>query len=258
MSCNRARPPAPVAPWRHPTATRLLVFVLGLGLLTGLGEAALAGPTDDAALGRRPSKQAVRQQLDEILAQDQYHTEQQGEAWWFRPMVAVLRFIARLLDGVFRARDALYAAYPLVYWTVAVLLAALALGLLVHIYLTLAGAFGERHTRRGPGGIELPPRHSPDDLRARARQAAERGDLRQAIVYLYLAMLFHLDRQGLIVFSSADTNRQILRQLNSNRELVATMEPLTGTVDAISYSSHMPTEAEFARVEQISEVVMAR
>ncbi len=258
MGCITPRPIAGLTTLPRLVCARLLMLGLGLCLLAVLVEPALAGPTDDAALSRRPSKQAIRHQLDEILAQDEYHTEQQPEAWWFRPMVAAMRFLAKLLDRVFQARDALYVAYPLVYWTVVALLAVIALGILAHIYMTLTGAFGNGRSRRGPAGVELPPRHSPGDLRARARQAAEGGDLGQAIVYLYLAILFHLDRQGLIVFNRADTNRQILRQLSGARELAATMEPLTDTVDAISYSDYVPTDAEFARVEQISEVVMAR
>ena len=258
MHCITPRPIAALTPLPRLVCARLLMLALGLCLLAVLVEPALAGPSDDAALSRRPSKQAVRQQLDEILAQDEYQTEEQAEAWWFKPMVAAIRFLGKLLERIFRARDTLYVAYPLVFWTVVVLLTAIALGILAHIYMTLTGAFGSGRSRRGLAGVELPPRHSPGDLRARARQAAERGDLGQAIVYLYLAILLHLDRQGLIVFNRADTNRQILRQLSGDVKLVATMEPLTNTVDAISYSSYVPTDAEFARVEQISEVVMAR
>ncbi len=236
----------------------MLPAAAALGIFLGAAAvAAHAAPNDDEAIARRPSKETIKQQVAQILAQDKYRIEERGPAWWLRPLAAAARLLEKLLKRLFEARDTVYAAYPVLYWMVVMFLALLALGLLLHIYLSLTGMFADGRVRGRPTAVQLPPRHSPNALRAMARQAAERGEFGRAIVYLYMAILAYLDRRGLIAFSTADTNHQVLRRLAGDRDLVGRLEPLTNTVDAISYGSHAASEAELAHAEQVFDTVVA-
>ncbi len=232
------------------------VIVAVLYLICASCQLAIAAPADEAALAPRPSKEQTRQQLAEILAQDKYREADAPQLSPWNPVAAILQAINKALGKLFAARDKLYAAHPLAYWSVVALLAAMLVLIALHMYSVTARAFGGGRSRRSDVTTQLPTQRSSSELRALAERAAENGDFGQAVVYLYLAILVHLDEQGRVVFSTADTNRQLLDQLRDQGTLAADLRPLTNTVDAISYSSRPATADDFAHAQHVSDAVM--
>ena len=234
-----------------------VLIAAAIYLLCALCQPAIAVPADEAALAPRPSKEQTKRQLAEILAQDKYREADAPQLSPWNPVAAILRAIGKALGKLFTARDKLYAAHPVVYWSVVALLAAMMVALILHMYFATARAFGGGRSGRSAIATQLPPQRSSSEMRALAERAAENGEFGQAVVYLYLAILVHLDERGRLVFASADTNRQLLDQLHGQGTLAAELRPLTDRVDAISYSSRPATADDFARAQHVSDAVMA-
>jgi hypothetical protein len=91
------------------------------------------------------------------------------------------------------------------------------------------------------GGSSNPPRAHPDvrsvsksgDARSRALKAAEAGNYRSALVFLFHYALFWLAEQGRLSLHPGKTNREILESLDTgepSRECLAEMVPLFNRV----------------------------
>ncbi len=225
-------------------ATPLLVALVVL-----LAWGAVSADTERPA-EQRPSREQVRSQLEEILAQPRYEQEEdiQVDPIWARPLEALLRILVKLLNRFAGASNALFESSPVVFWAIVGLLVIALLGILAHIIWVVTHSL--RSGSRGPAEkTTVLPRQSPAQLAEMAAKAAAAGDFNRAIVFLYLAAVTHLDRQGLIVYNRSDTNSQILRRLSGARELADLMAPLAVTVDAISYSSYRADRARFIDAE---------
>lgn len=256
---DRTQDPArPLARQSEPVAACSAVTIAAMCLLMAtLDGPALAAHDDQAALAQRPPPDTIRRQVEQILAQDKYQTAEVAEPWWHEPLMKLLRYLGERIGPVVETRDALYSGYPVLYWTVVVVLAAALVGILTHLYLGLRGQFGaepHRQPRGAPVSTDMPS----DNRVARARRAASAGQFGQAIVWLYMAAIWHLDRRSLIAVSRADTNRQILHRLRDHPDLIATLGPLSEAVEAISYGGHRPTADEFDSALQLAEAVMSR
>lgn len=225
-------------------ATPLLV-----ALLTLLAWGAVSADTGRPA-EQRPSREEVRGQLDEILAQPRYRQEEdiQVDPAWARPFETLIRILARLFSRFTTASNALFANSPVVFWAIVGLLLITLLGIIAHIIWVVTRSLKTGNRPRGETTKVL-PRQSPAQLAEMAAEAAAGGDFNRAVVLLYLAAVTHLDRQGLIVYNRSDTNSQILRRISGVRELAELMAPLAVTVDAISYSSYRADRARFIDVE---------
>ncbi|HCU37206.1 MAG TPA: hypothetical protein DGT21_17740 [Armatimonadetes bacterium] len=226
----------------------------GVALLLAAVVALLAAGEACAEAGgsgeQRPSREQVREQLEQILAQPKYVQEEdlQVDPAWARPLETILRILARLFSRFTTASNALFASSPVVFWAIVGVLVITLIGIIAHIIWVVTRGLKDGSRPRGETATVL-PRQSPAQLAAMAAEAAAAGDFNRAIVLLYLAAVTHLDRQGLIVYNRSDTNSQILRRLSGARELAELMAPLAGTVDAISYSSYRADLARFTAVE---------
>ena len=225
-------------------ATPLLVALVVL-LAWGAVSADTGGPAE-----QRPSREQVHNQLDEILAQPRYRQEEDVtvDPVWARPLETILRILARLFSRFTTASNALFASSPVVFWAIVGVLVIALLGIIAHIIWVVTRGLKDGSRPRGETATVL-PRQSPAQLAEMAAGAAAAGDFNRAIVFLYLAAVTHLDRQGLIVYNRSDTNSQILRRLSGARELAELMAPLAVTVDAISYSSYRADRARFIDAE---------
>lgn len=111
-----------------------------------------------------------------------------------------------------------------------------------------------------PGLGDIPLHAS--EAQQRAGEAAQAGDLREAMRLLYLAALLHLDEVGLIRFDRALTNREVLSSVAHNHALQGLLAPVVSQFDRVWYG-HAPFEqADFERVsgqiEQLRTMERAR
>jgi hypothetical protein len=204
-----------------------------------------------------PSVDLVQAALEAILARPEYAPPRETWLDRVREQLAEWRdgFLSQLLDwfglGALRASD----LGP----TLGLVLLVLLLALGARIALRVAGR--ERSRTRlaadGAGAAELDT-GSPDQVLARARQAAAEGRYGAAIALLYAGALAHLDGRGELRFARAKTPREYERELTSSthrrhwRSLVREFEPVTfggRAADAARYAA-MRREADALEVPQ--------
>ena len=209
--------------------------VLKIALLGG-GSVVQAGATPESAPVGRPVEGLLRQQIKEILSQPEYQTEY--PAWLSNLSGRAVELLVRVLRWIFMnpLMERLYAQWPVLYYLLVAVLAALAILLIYHILATIRGAFGpRRRKRREPSEEPGPAAASPTRLRQRARQLAARGDFAGALRALYQSCLRRLERQGYLRYHPWLTNGEYLRAIDSEPQLQQLLTPLTTAVDRVTY-----------------------
>lgn len=78
---------------------------------------------------------------------------------------------------------------------------------------------------------------------ARAEVAEAASDFRNALRFLYLSAILHLQERGRLPYDKSLTNREYLRQAQEDTNLQATLEPAIAVFDAVWYG-HKPCDAE--------------
>lgn len=77
-----------------------------------------------------------------------------------------------------------------------------------------------------------------------AQQSAQNHDYRSAIRYLYLSTLLLLDERGMIHYDSTLTNREHLRQIRSNPQLLEVLRGVVGVFEDVWYG-YAPVDETF-------------
>jgi hypothetical protein len=192
----------------------------------------------------RPTAPMLRAMLATILAKPEYTP---GQPTW---MQKILDAIGRALEWLLKHLGGaggfgrLWDTSPILAWTIVASLILVLAAILYHVFIGLRQVFGPRGSRpRKPG--ELPPATttSPRTLREMAEAAARKGDFEQALRYLYLAVLRHFDRTGVLAYQRARTNWEYVDALRGKADLVADFQPLTLTVDRVIYG-RVPADAQ--------------
>jgi hypothetical protein len=101
-----------------------------------------------------------------------------------------------------------------------------------------------------------------DELRDRARQYAQAGNFREALRHLYIALLRHLDTQGVWRYNARQTNWEHISALVSTpcaTRLVAPLRDVSRRIDRDRYGNALCTNEEWQRfatdVENIEKLV---
>ena len=114
------------------------------------------------------------------------------------------------------------------------------MGLVVLIVVGGVLFYLARTLRFQRAALDMPPEPGEDpptstaahDLAAESEAA---HDYRSAIRYLYLASLLKLDERGLIHYDRTLTNREHVRQITGNPQLVEALQPVVNTFDRVWY-----------------------
>ena len=184
----------------------------------------------------RPTAPMLRSMLATILAKPEYAP---AEATWMQKVEEFLRRIAnwiiRHLEGG-ETFGRLLDTSPILYWTIVASLLVVLAVILYHLYRGLLQVFGPRRAKSCKSG-DLPPAvtTSPRTLRDMAEAAARKGDFEQAMRYLYMALLRHFDRTGVLPYQRARTNWEYVDALRGKTDLIADFQPLTLAVDRVIY-----------------------
>ena len=81
------------------------------------------------------------------------------------------------------------------------------------------------------------------DALARAETAEAASDFRDALRFLYLSAILHLQERGVLPYDKSLTNREYLHQAQENTDLQATLGPAVTVFDEVWYG-HKPCDAE--------------
>ena len=194
--------------------------------------------------------------LDEVLARPEFQVSLGNSL--FQGYLDAIRawvwsWIVWLLDPLLELfrRDGEVIAPVLVYSLIA-----------VSLIIVLGGVVLIRRFSRGSvagdGALadfaETGRPRAADEL-ARSRDAATSGDPRQAIHYLYLAVLLRLDEREHLHFDGALTNRELLPRLTAASALADPFEALVSQFDRLWYGQKRCTTEEYEAFRQLAERV---
>ncbi len=199
----------------------------------------------------RPSASVLREDLQQILSRPEYRAR--GKDWLWELKLRLLRAVLQWWEErVAPLFSNLYAAQPVVYWSIFAVLLLLLLGILYHIYYSLRSAFGTNVRRRARAEDVAPPQRlgSPEELLREADTAAESGQFALALRWLYLALIRHLDRRSLVRFDGSATNYDYLRQVRDRPEITHPLEALTRAAEPVWYGYRGATADDYRRCRQ--------
>ena len=83
-----------------------------------------------------------------------------------------------------------------------------------------------------------------------ASDRAANRDYRTAIRYLYLSSLLTLDERGLIRYDATLTNREHLRQIDDQPQLLTLLRPIVAAFEDVWYGYAPVDEALYQRYSQ--------
>lgn len=218
--------------------TRLLLAAAATG--AALSMFAFAAPL-------RPAAAVLRADLQTILARPEFR---EMHAAWLQELI--MRWLQRLLqwwqDHVSGRLDRLLEGAPVLYWTIVGVLTLVALVLIYHIYLTLRSAFGTGRRRRRPEAPSQPTTLSePQRLLEQAETAAAAGRFAEALRYLYLALIFQLDRHDILRYDLSYTNQEYVRQARRHPAIVAPLRDVSRLADGAWYGRRELGWSEYER-----------
>ncbi|HEU4395835.1 MAG TPA: DUF4129 domain-containing protein [Planctomycetota bacterium] len=188
----------------------ILAAVLGAALLAAACPAVAADRRD--AGGPPPNGREVVEKVMEIVGRPEFEGSEDDEE-------GMLLLLANLLSDFVDEVKRLRRTNGLLYWTLVGWLATTMLVILGHLAWTVwtSGRGGGRG--RGAGALLLDPAlatragRDPDRMLARADAAAAAGRREEAVPWLYLALLFRLERAGRVEFDAAKTGLEVADDL---------------------------------------------
>jgi hypothetical protein len=220
---------------------RLICFATAT-VATALGLAAVT----------RPPVEVLRRDLDRILSQPEYRRR---EADWLYGLV--IRALRSLLvwwrDHVANRLEGLAERAPILYWGVVVLTALLAVLLIYHIYVTMRSAFGtgRRRGAKARQPAEAGASTQPEALLEQAEAAAAAGRFAEALRYLYLALIHHLDRADIVRYDRSRTNQEYLRQARRHPAVLEPLKAVTALADRAWYGHYALGWTEYERCHEL-------
>lgn len=171
----------------------LLVFLLYSG--------AAYGTTEHERLDMN---QRARAALEEILSAEEFKNQGSRPSWW-------ARLVERLFDYLPGEAKWLGAVLEWLFY------------LFLTIAAILAFVFIAKRFRRLPSFTteydfltETQLHMDPGVARMQAYEYSKKGDYRSAIRYLYLSLLLHLDKSGLLTYDASKTNGEYFGEVYSS------------------------------------------
>ena len=147
-----------------------------------------------------------------------------------------LRVLADWLDRLFRAGRNAGGASEAVLWAVFTGLVVLMAFLIAATITRLSGKIRQRRSASaGSAAAFVEHPQDPDVWLARAHSALAAGDLRAAFRAVFLAILMHLDRAGVMRYRDQATNGEYLAALRKRPELYSVIWPVVLEFDAHWY-----------------------
>ncbi len=158
-------------------------------------------------------------------------------------------YLEKLIDGRRWDADLRYILFPLG----AVALGAVLIFFIRQIRLNL---IGEAHGEVTETALERVETERAALARAETAEAA--SDFREALRFLYLSAVLHLQERGVLPYDKSLTNREYLRQAQADTDLHTALGPAITVFDEVWYG-HKPCDAEtVANYRDLLQKVYAR
>lgn len=205
----------------------------------------------------RPPADVLRRDLQQILARPEYRRAA-GSTWLNERLIRFIRAILQWWDDHIAGRMAgLAETAPVLYWTIVGLCVLILAVLIYHIYLTMRSAFGtdRRRVSSGPVAVSAWQLTEPPALLEQADAAARAGAFPDALRYLYLALIHHLDRREILRYDAARTNQEYLRQARKFPAIIDPLRTVTRFADRAWYGHYGLGAADYAQCRELVQTV---
>ncbi len=205
------------------------------------------------ALAQPPSSAPAdaRERLQRMLDQPPFKQPDAPQTpTWLRDF---FDWLGRLLENAFRPLGRIApTGGRTVAWVIAIVGAALLLGVLVYLLRGLRRSMvASTNADDDDPAAHLTAKTALDQAGGLARG----GDYRTAVRYLYISALLWLDERDILRYDRALTNREYLERVRDNPALRERMVPIVETFDRVWYG-HLPIDAEsFAAYQQQVEAL---
>jgi len=189
---------------------------------------------------RRDMSERARAALEEILSTEEFKHQDYQPPWW-------LRLTERLLDHLPGGTGWMGTVLEWLFYLIAALVT-------ISVFAFIAKRFRKlpSFTTAGPQVAIEPQLHmDPGAARERAYECSQKGDYRQAIRYLYLSLLFYLDKAGLLTYHAGKTNGEILSEVYGSTDNEAELfASLTLSFERKWYGMEESSVADFQQCEE--------
>jgi hypothetical protein len=183
---------------------------------------------------------AIHSQLDAILNSREFRdTAPRPPTAWDRLRARIQRWWNRLLDRIFSRLHLGTTSRSAIAWTVIAAVALLLLFWAVRYTLGGSDSTGIDFSGAGIAGLDW------HQWLGRAREAAERGDYRQAVHAAYWTGVTRLEETKLVPQDESQTPREILRLLRREQSEYAPLARLTTNFELVWYGHRDATVAEW-------------
>ena len=143
-------------------------------------------------------------------------------------------YLEKLLDRRAWDADLRYVLFPIA----AIALGAVVIFFIWQIRLNLIGEADDEVTETALERVE-----TEKAALARAETAEAASDFREALRYLYLSAILHLQERGVLPYDKSLTNREYLHQARADIDLHTTLGPAITVFDEVWYG-YKPCDAE--------------
>jgi len=170
------------------------IFLFAILTLLSFSEAAY-GVED---YSRQSMSQRADAALDEILNSKEFKVEEAKPPWWYGIIERIYSFMPGEMGWLGTALEWLFYAVMVIA--------------IVVLSVFVAKRFGKlpSFTRNHNVPIETRSRIDPEAVKTQAYEFAKTGDYRQAIRYLYLALLLYLDKADLLTYDMSKTDAEYI------------------------------------------------
>jgi hypothetical protein len=195
-----------------------------------------------------PTAEEIDRALREVYARPEFRPRPEGSFWdiILKPIGRLLRWLGEKLSGFRGLED----TAPWVYYLIVAWLALTALAIIGHLVFTAISAMPERRRQR----LEAPdaaPRRGPrtaQDWEAEARRAAAAGNLREAALALYQAVLLRLDSRGAVRFDPSKTPGDYRREVRRHPELATPFGSFLRGFEPVAFGGRALDPAGYERL----------
>lgn len=180
--------------------------------------------------------------LQSILSRPEFQSE--SDNFLQRLYQKVMDFLIQLLDKLFPHTRQITLPLPT---DLVILLTVLLLGGILAFIFRDVWRNVLPETDLGDENLAVGEILTASQASQRARQLSSSGDYRQAIRYMYLSALLHLDERGLLRYDRSLTNREYLRQVSNQPGLASHLRPVIEIFDKVWYGFQPVDEETYSQ-----------
>jgi Domain of unknown function (DUF4129) len=200
---------------------------------------AMRGEAQQLAETHRYPDSSAPRKLNAILARPEF-SRVHGPTWADRLADRINQWLSDLMERFGTGLTGHRRIVAVIFW---IMLIGAAGTLLVWMARRLLQRSKTQHLELPPPEAALP--RSSRDLGRKAREAAARGDFREAVRCGYWAAIHRLEELGLWKVDLCRTHREYLRLVGSDRPQREPLAALTRQFESVWYAARPMSEAEF-------------